>query len=65
LRAEWLQAGDLPTQKRICRDLQLQLWQDVPYIPMGAYDQPTAMRADLTGAMKGTPQFHGIARSQS
>jgi peptide/nickel transport system substrate-binding protein len=65
LRAEWLQAGDLPTQQRICRELQLQMWQDVPYIPMGAYYQPTAMRADLTGVMKGTPQFHGIARSQA
>jgi peptide/nickel transport system substrate-binding protein len=63
LRADWLQAGDLATQKRICRDLQLQLWRDVPYIPMGAYYQPTALRADLTGIMKGTPQFHGIARA--
>jgi peptide/nickel transport system substrate-binding protein len=65
LRADWLQAADLDAQRRICRDLQLQLWQDVPYIPMGAYYQPTAMRADLTGVMKGTPQFHGIARSLS
>ena len=63
LRAEWLQATDLEAQKRICRDLQMRLWQDVPYIPMGAYYQPTAMRADLKGAMKGTPRFHGIARA--
>ncbi len=63
MRAEWLTAGDLPTQQRICRDLQLQLWQDVPYIPIGAYFQPTALRADLKGIMKGTPQFHGITRA--
>ena len=37
LRAAWLDAGNLDKQRRICTELQLQLWQDVPYIPMGAY----------------------------
>src|SRR5205814_8972680 len=34
LRAAWLDAGNLDEQRRICVDLQMQLWQDVPYIPM-------------------------------
>jgi peptide/nickel transport system substrate-binding protein len=35
LRAAWLDAGNLDEQRRICTQLQTQLWQDVPYIPMG------------------------------
>ena len=33
---------NLDEQRRICTELQLQLWQDVPYIPMGEYWQATA-----------------------
>jgi hypothetical protein len=34
----------LLVQKRICIDLQNQLWEDVPFIPMGEYWQATAYR---------------------
>jgi peptide/nickel transport system substrate-binding protein len=37
LRAAWLDASNMDEQRRICTELQLQLWQDVPYIPMGEY----------------------------
>lgn len=37
LRAAWLDAGDIGGQRRICTELQLQLWQDVPYIPMAMF----------------------------
>jgi len=47
LRAAWLDAASLDEQRRICTELQLQLWQDVPYIPMGEYWQSTAYRKDL------------------
>ena len=53
LRAAWLDAGDLDEQRRICAELQLQLWQDVPYIPMGEYWQSTAYRKDLLGVIPG------------
>ena len=46
LRAAWLEAGALDEQRRICVELQMQLWQDVPYIPMGEYWQFTAYRKD-------------------
>ena len=42
LRAASLDAANLHEQRRICTELQLQLWQDVPYIPMGEYWQATA-----------------------
>ena len=35
LHAAWLDAGTIEEQRRICVELQLQLWQDVPYIPDG------------------------------
>ena len=46
-RAAWLDAASFDEQRRICAELQMQLWQDVPYIPMGEYWQSTAYRKDL------------------
>jgi len=64
LRAAWLDAGDLDEQRRICTELQLQLWQDVPYIPMGEYWQSTAYRKDLLDVLPGCfPVFWGIRRA--
>ena len=64
LRAAWLDAGDLDEQRRICAELQLQLWQDVPYIPMGEYWQSTAYRRDLLDVLPGCfAVFWGIRRA--
>jgi peptide/nickel transport system substrate-binding protein len=60
LRQAWLDAGDLDAEKLICRELQLQLWQDVPYIPMGQYSQQTCYRRTLTDVPKGPPLFFGV-----
>lgn len=35
LRQEWLNAPDLDAQKDICREVQLQAFEDVPYVPLG------------------------------
>ena len=64
LRAAWLDAGNLDDQRRICTELQLQLWQDVPYVPMGEYWQSTAFRKDLLDVLPGCfPVFWGIRRA--
>ena len=64
LRAAWLDAADLDEQRRICTELQLQLWQDVPYIPMGEYWQSTAYRKDLLDVLPGCfSVFWGIRRA--
>jgi peptide/nickel transport system substrate-binding protein len=47
LRAAWLDAASFDEQRRICAELQMQPWQDVPYVPMGEYWQSTAYRKDL------------------
>jgi len=63
LRAAWLDAGNLDEQRRICTELQMQLWQDVPYIPMGEYWQSTAYRKDLLDVQPGCfAVFWGIRR---
>ncbi len=62
LRQNWLDAPDLATQQRICRDIQAQFWIDVPHIPVGQYYQPTAYRADLEGMLDGFAMFWNIRR---
>ena len=64
LRAAWLDAGNLDEQRRICIELQMQLWQDVPYIPMGEYWQSTAYRKDLLDVQPGCfATFYGVHRT--
>jgi len=64
LRAAWLDAGGLDEQRRICTELQLRLWQDVPYIPMGEYWQSTAYRKDLVDVLPGCfAVFYGVRRA--
>jgi len=61
LRAAWLDTADLAQQKRICADLQKQLWEDVPFIPMGEYGQATAYRKHLTDIVPGCfATFYGL-----
>jgi peptide/nickel transport system substrate-binding protein len=63
LRAAWLDTADLEQQKRICVDLQKQLWEDVPFIPLGEYWQATAYRKDLTDVLPGCfAVFYGVRR---
>ena len=64
LRAAWLDASSLDEQRRICIELQMQLWQDVPYIPMGEYWQATAYRKDLLDVQPGCfAVFYGVRRA--
>jgi len=64
LRAAWLGAASLDEQRRICTELQMQLWQDVPYIPMGEYWQTTAYRKNLIGVLPGCfTVFYGVSRA--
>jgi len=42
--------------------MQRQAFQDVPYVPLGQFYQPTAFRDDLNGMLKGLPLFWNIRR---
>ena len=61
LRDEWLFA-EPADQVRIARALQVQAFEDVPYLPLGSYQQPVAYRANLSGVSKGLVQFTGVRR---
>ncbi len=63
LRGEFLDAQSIDEQKRITRDIQLQAFQDVPYIPTGAWMQPFAFRKSITGMLNGFPLFYNIRKA--
>ena len=44
LRSQWLAASELAEQQRICREIQAVAFEEIPYIPIGLYKQPTAYR---------------------
>src|SRR5215207_2819941 len=64
LRAAWLDAAGLDEQRRISADLQTQMWEDTPFIPMGEYWQATAYRKGLTDVLPGCfCTFYGVRRA--
>ena len=63
IRDQWLAAPDLATQQQLAQAFQAQAMQDVPYLPLGSYQQPAAYKADLTGVPKGLVLFTGIRRA--
>jgi peptide/nickel transport system substrate-binding protein len=62
LREAWLDATDADGEKRIAREMQLQMWQDVPYIPMGHWVRSTAHRRNIVDLPWGFPAFYGVRR---
>ena len=60
LRQAWLDAPDLATRKKLCVELQMQVWQDVPYIPLGAYYNASAFRLGWTGISTQMPLFYNL-----
>ena len=62
LRDEWLRAADPAAQKALAERMQVQAFQDVPYVPLGQQFQQTAHRAELTGILPGMPVFWNVKR---
>jgi peptide/nickel transport system substrate-binding protein len=63
LRDEWFDAPDLAAQQAIGRRMQVQFFQDLPYIPLGQYYTDTAYQRDLTGIRRGIPLPLNVRRS--
>jgi peptide/nickel transport system substrate-binding protein len=63
LRTQWLRTADTAAQKKLAEQIQLQAFEDVPYIPLGQMIAPTAHRANLTGMIEGAPVFWNIRRT--
>jgi peptide/nickel transport system substrate-binding protein len=62
LIARWFDAPDLAARQAICREIQVQSMQDVPFYPLGQFAQATAYRG-LTGVLKGFPTFWNVRRA--
>ncbi len=62
LRAAWFAAPDMAAQRAVCERIQEQFWQDVPYVPLGVFYQPTAYDKGLKGVRSGFPQFYDVMR---
>ena len=62
LRLDWFDAPDVVAQQAICRNIQKVAFDQVPYVPLGFYYQPTAYRSNLTGILKGVPMFYNVRR---
>jgi hypothetical protein len=58
-QARWA-AAKLPPGPDRPKPYNLQLWRDVPYIPMGQYSQQTCYRRTSTDVPKGPPLFFGV-----
>ncbi len=63
LRSQFLDAQSVDEQKRLTKEIQLQAWQDVPYIPTGAWMQPFAFRKSLTDMLNGFPIFWNVKKA--
>jgi peptide/nickel transport system substrate-binding protein len=63
LRAAWFNAPDVPAQKKICEEMQVEFWNSPPYAPLGMYVAPTAFHNYLTDIRDGWPQFYGVKKN--
>jgi len=62
LRDAWFDAPNLASQKVIAADMQRAMFDEVPFIPVGAYDSNTALRKDLTARVSGFALFWNMKR---
>ena len=53
----WLDAPDLPTQKKLAEDIQAYAFEQVPIIPTGQWFYPTAHRENITGMVRSALMF--------
>ena len=63
LREDWLRTDTLPAQQALASRMQLQAFEDVPYVPLGQQFQQMAHRAEITGIQPGMPVFWGVTRT--
>ena len=55
LRDAWFDAPDLQSQKKLARQIQAQVFEDVPYIPLGQYFMNSALQKNLAEFRRGFP----------
>ena len=51
LRTDWFEAPDDAARKRATDAIQAAVWDEAPYVPLGQFFQPAAMRDNVTGVL--------------
>src|ERR1700761_64565 len=66
LKNDFVRATSLDDKKKIAAEIQKEAYDQVIYIPMGQFTQPSAWRTSLTGVLDGpaTPIFWNIEKSE-
>ncbi len=54
LREAWFAAPDLPAQQQAAAEIQTEAYVNVPYIPLGQFDRPTAYRSSALRRHRGS-----------
>jgi peptide/nickel transport system substrate-binding protein len=63
LRTAWFDAPDFATQKKVAEEIQLDVWQEAPYYPLGQWLQPIAHRTTIEGIVKSPfPLFWNVRK---
>ncbi len=51
LRTDWFDASDDAARKKATDAIQAVVWEEVPYVPLGQFFQPAAMKTSITGVV--------------
>jgi peptide/nickel transport system substrate-binding protein len=62
LRDAFMAAGTEASRRDICARMQAAAFEEVPYIPLGVFFQPTSWRRNVTGQLKGFPVFWNLRK---
>ncbi len=62
LRDRWFEASDLASQQDIARQIQMLVWRDAPYIPLGSFYPITAFDRRLQGIERGQASMFNVRR---
>jgi peptide/nickel transport system substrate-binding protein len=63
LREAWFEAPDMEAQRRLVREMQREIWKEVPYVNTGSYVGFTGYHTYLKGIRDGFPQMYGVHRA--
>jgi peptide/nickel transport system substrate-binding protein len=63
LRSSWFGATSSEAEGQIAREIQLQAWQDVPYLPAGQFSQQTAYRRNIRREVTELPVFWNVEKT--
>jgi len=63
LRNAWFEAPDLAAQQKLAAEIQVEGFQQVPYLPVGQYFQPWSYRRNVTDVLGGMPLFWNVQKT--